>query len=109
LHLIPQERKDHQNFAQDTDKLKERTFDPDGNQIEVPFKIPRREDIDLENHCDDHFGYLLMQAGPNKLSGEYHIVSHPWESWCKKSQKIDRFDLDLQTHQLVRSTIKPHV
>lgn len=83
--------------------------DLDGNQIEVPFMIPGRKDVDLENYCDNHYGYLLMQAGPNKLSGEYHIVSHPWESWCKKSQKIDRFDLDLQTHQLVRNTIKPHV
>ena len=34
--------------------------DLDGNQIEVPFKIPCRKDVDLENYCDNHYGYLLM-------------------------------------------------
>ena len=72
----------------------------DDTEIKVPFKLPDRNDLVLENYCDDRHGFLRIQVSSKKLIGKYYAVSRPHESWRKPAKKIDEFELDLQKHKV---------
>ncbi|MER5175315.1 MAG: metallophosphoesterase [Candidatus Nitrosocosmicus sp.] len=72
----------------------------DDTDIEVPFKLPDRNDLVLENYCDNRHGFLRIQVSSKKLIGKYYAVSRPHESWRKPAKKIDEFELDLQKHKV---------
>jgi acid phosphatase type 7 len=75
--------------------------------IQVPFKLPDRDDVTLENYCDDRHGFMRLQVSSEKIAGEYYAVSRPQESWRQPPLKIDSFELDLRKHRLSKSTITP--
>lgn len=71
-----------------------------GNQIDVPFKLPDRDDVVLEKYCDDRYGFLRVHVTQNKLTGKFYSVTSPLELRSKAAKKIDDFELDLQRHRL---------
>jgi hypothetical protein len=73
---------------------------PDGTAIEVPYKLPDRNDLILENYCDDRHGFMRIQVSSKKLIGKYFVVSRSHESWRKSAKKLDEFELDLQKHKI---------
>jgi hypothetical protein len=75
--------------------------------IEVPFQLPDKDDVVLENYCDNRHGYMLLQVSSEKIIGEYYAVSRIHESWRQPPQRIDSFELDLKKHRLSKSTITP--
>jgi acid phosphatase type 7 len=73
--------------------------DPQGNKIEVPFKMP--EGVTLENYCDDRFGYLRLQVTPDVISGVYIATAYRHEPSHADVKQIDAFELDWHQHQLI--------
>ena len=73
--------------------------------IEVPYRLPDRDDTTLENYCDDRHGYMYLQISSNTIGGKYYAVSRPQESWRQPPLKIDSFELDIRTHKLTKSAI----
>jgi len=84
-------------------KLHSMQKQPDGKSLRVPYTDPSHSDVTLENYNSDHNGYMILQITPSTISGEYYIVPKQNESWQAKSQKIDRFGLDLQQHLLTEN------
>jgi len=72
----------------------------EGNLPKVPFNLPDRDDVVLENYCDNRHGFLKVQVSSNKLIGKYFGVSRPHESWRKPAKRIDEFVLDLKKHKI---------
>jgi acid phosphatase type 7 len=72
----------------------------DDTAIEVPYKLPDRDDLVLENYCDDRHGFMRVQVSSKKLIGKYYVVSRSHESWRKPAKKLDEFELDLQKHKI---------
>ncbi|MDQ6723683.1 MAG: hypothetical protein M3Z01_05395 [Thermoproteota archaeon] len=72
----------------------------DDTSIDVPFKLPNRNDLVLENYCDDRHGFMRIRVSSKKLIGKYYAVSRPRESWRKPSKKLDEFELDLHKHKI---------
>jgi hypothetical protein len=70
-----------------------------GNQIDVPFKLPDRDDVVLEKYCDDSYGFLLVHVTPKKLAGKFYSITSSSELPRKAAKKIDDFELDLQRHR----------
>jgi acid phosphatase type 7 len=70
------------------------------NQIDVPFKLPDRDDVILEKYCDDRYGFLRVHVTANKLAGKFYSVTSPLELRSKAAKKTDDFELDLQRHRL---------
>jgi acid phosphatase type 7 len=73
--------------------------------IEVPYRLPDRDDTILENYCDDRHGFMRLQISSEKINGQYYTVSRPQESWRQPPLKIDSFELDIQKHRLTKSAI----
>jgi hypothetical protein len=74
--------------------------DPQGNPIEVPFKMP--EGVTLENYCDDRFGYLRLQVTPEVISGVYIATAYKHEPAHADIKQVDAFELDWHQHKLTR-------
>jgi 3',5'-cyclic AMP phosphodiesterase CpdA len=72
-----------------------------GNRINVPFKLPDRDDVVLEKYCDDRHGFLWVHVTTKKLTGRFYSITSPFELRCKAAKKIDDFELDLQRHRLI--------
>lgn len=72
-----------------------------GAKIDVPFFISDME-VTLENYCDDRHGYLRFEVTPETITGTYFAVPRPQEPWSAPSLEIDRFVLDLKTHQITQ-------
>ncbi len=72
---------------------------PNGDPLPVPYTMPD-SDTTLESYCENRHGYLLMQITQNSISGTYHTVPRPHESWRTKSELFDSFTLDLFTHEM---------
>ena len=67
--------------------------------LPVPYTMPDSNTV-LENYCENRHGYLIMEVTPESISGTYHTVPRPHESWRDKSEIFDSFTLDLGTHRL---------
>jgi acid phosphatase type 7 len=67
-------------------------------EISLPEIVPDRNDVFLEKYCDDHHGFMRIQAAPKKLMGEYYIVPRPHESWHANESptQFDSFEIELQ-------------
>ena len=72
----------------------------DDTAIEVPYKVPDREDLILENYCDNRHGFMRIQVTSKKIIGKFFAASRSHESWRKPSKKLDEFELDLQKHKI---------
>lgn len=72
----------------------------DDTAIEVPYQIPDREDLILENYCDNRHGFMRIQVTSKKIVGKFFAAPRPHESWRKSSKKLDEFELDLQKHSI---------
>ncbi|MGI0060441.1 MAG: metallophosphoesterase family protein, partial [Nitrosotalea sp.] len=72
---------------------------PNGDPLSVPYTMPENNTT-LESYCENRHGYLLMQITLNSISGTYHTVPRPQESWRDKSKLFDSFTLDLCTHEM---------
>ncbi len=72
-----------------------------GNRINVPFKLPDRDDVVLEKYCDDRYGFMRVHVTPKKLTGKFYCITSPFELQYKAAKKIDDFELDLQRHKLI--------
>ena len=80
---------------------------PNGNQIEVPFKMPDVDGVTLENYSDDHHGFLRITVSQKKITGEYCIVPRPQDSWRAPAKKVDGFEIDLQKHTVISTPTVP--
>lgn len=72
-----------------------------GNKIDVPFKLPDRDDVILEKYCDDKYGFMHLHITANELTGKFYSVTSPYELRYKGPKKIDEFEVDLQRHRLM--------
>ncbi len=70
-----------------------------GGPLQTPYKMPDSNTV-LESYCENRHGYMIIQASPDFITGTYHTVPRPHESWRAKSQVYDSFVLDLSTHRL---------
>lgn len=78
--------------------------DPNGNKIEVPFKIPKtaETDLTLENYSDTRFGYLILNVTNKIIQGEYIATAYYNEPSHAESERIDYFEFDWQQHKMIR-------
>jgi hypothetical protein len=61
----------------------------------------------MENQCDNRHGFLRLLVSPKNISGEYWATPRPQEPWRDPAQRIDGFNLDLQSHKLTKGTNLP--
>jgi len=73
----------------------------DNEIIQVPSKLPDRDDVVLENYCDDRFGFMRFNVTANKISGKFFCVAAPHKLDVIEHEKFDDFTLDLKKHKLV--------
>ena len=71
-----------------------------GTAIKTPYPLPDEAGVVLENYCDDHHGYLLLEVDGQTLKGQYFAVPTMQEPAGTPAQQIDAFTLNLKTHQL---------
>jgi hypothetical protein len=72
-----------------------------GDQIQTPFNVPDRDDLVLEQYCDDKYGFMRVHVTADKLEGKFYSVASLHKLWDNAAKKIDDFELDLQKHRLV--------
>ena len=75
-----------------------------GAKINLPFFIADMG-VTLENYCDDRHGYLRFEVTPQTITGTYFAVPRPQESWSAPAREVDRFTLDLKTHQITQQGV----
>jgi acid phosphatase type 7 len=71
-----------------------------GDQIDIPYKLPDRDDVVLENYCDNRYGFMRVHVTVDKLEGKFYSVASPHKLWDKDFKKIDEIKLHLQKHSL---------
>ena len=78
----------------------------DGSDIQLPYTMPDTG-ITMEDQCDNRHGFLRLLVSPRNISGEYWATPRPHEPWRDPAQRIDGFNLDLQSHKLTKGTNLP--
>jgi acid phosphatase type 7 len=71
-----------------------------GDQIETPLKLPDRDNVVLENYCDDRYGFMRLHVTANKIEGKFYSLASPHRLSDKDVKSTDDFRLDLQKHRL---------
>ena len=77
--------------------------------------IARLQMVDQQNILDEeayslgagifYVGYLLFEVTPQTITGTYFAVPRPQEPWSGPSIEIDKFTLDLKTHQIIQQGV----
>lgn len=71
---------------------------PGGRRLHLPFQ-PANSEASLEAYADDRHGFLRLEITPNRITGKYYGV--PANDWARDGERLDRFHLDLVSHQLL--------
>jgi len=71
-----------------------------GNQIDVPFRLPDKDYVVLDNYCDDRYGFMRLNLTEEKLEGKFYSVASTHKLWDRDVKKMDDFELNLQSHRL---------
>jgi metallophosphoesterase superfamily enzyme len=64
----------------------------------------------LENYCDDHFGFskITVDLKKKKITGEQFLVPRVTESWRKKEELYDYYEVDLKNHKVKNGKVNSH-
>ncbi len=71
-----------------------------GKNITVPYKMPNVDNLTLENYCVDNYGFMSIQITKSSIVGQYNIVPNPKDTWSGTYKRIDRFQIDLESHKV---------
>jgi len=65
--------------------------------MQLPFKVPDRDDLVLEKYVDNHHGFMKFEIGRDKMVGNYYTVPNPHESWHASlvPTQVDHFEFQL--------------
>jgi hypothetical protein len=68
------------------------------HSMQLPGKVPDRDDVVLEKYVDDRHGFMKMEISSDKLVGNYYTVPTPHESWHASltPTQVDHFEFQLK-------------